>query len=456
MEYKLSEHMTLQKLLRAALPCILMMISVSVYSVVDGFFVANFAGSTPFAAVNLIFPFIMVLSSLGFMMGTGGSALVAKRFGEGKVEEGNQFFSNCVFFTLLISVAATLLSVFFLKEISLFLGADEQMLPYCVLYGSILIGGIAAFNIQNLFQSFFTAAEKPLLGFLVTLIAGLVNMALDAILIVGFRLGVLGAGIGTVTGQAVGAIIPLVYFSRKNPSLLRLRFARFHWKAIGRMASNGSSEFATNISASIVSMLLNGQLMRYYGEYGVGAYGAINYVWMIFAACFIGFNVSVAPRISYALGADNRQELRSLYLKSLVILLLFGVFQFLFAEFMSGPIAYAFGSSDPELHAMTKHAAAIYSFVYLFLGFNMFGSAFFTALNDGLTSILLSCIRLGVLEVVAVLLLPLALGGEGIWWSVPLAECAGTVLNLAVIFLFRHKYHYGKGKPQAEEQTTSE
>ena len=446
MEYALSEHMNFKKLLRSALPCVLMMISISVYSVVDGFFLANFAGTTPFAAVNLMWPFAMILGSLGFMMGTGGSALVAKKFGEGKVEEGNQFFSNCVSFAFFLGLASTLLSVFFLEEIALRLGADEEMLPYCVVYGRILIGGLAVFNLQNLFQSFFTAAEKPITGFLVTLIAGLVNIVLDALLIVAFRLGVVGAGIGTILGQAVGAIIPIVYFSRKNPSLLRLRLARFHWKAIGKMALNGSSEFAGGISASVVSMLINGALMQYFGQNGVAAYGAICYVWMIFAASFIGYNVAVAPRISYALGANNREELRSLYVKSLIILVCFGLFQFLFSELMSTPIAYAFGGGREELITITKHASAIYSFVYLFLGINMFGSAFFTALNDGVTSILLSVARLGVLEVLAVLLLPKAIGGEGIWWSVVLAEGLGTIMNLVVMGAFRYKYHYGKAK----------
>ena len=446
--------MTFGKLLRSALPCVLMMISVSVYSVVDGFFLANFAGTTPFAAVNLVWPFAMILGSLGFMMGTGGSALVAKKFGEGKVDEGNQFFSNCVIFTFSLGIASTLLSVFFMKEIALMLGADEEMVPYCVVYGRILIGGLALFNLQNLFQSFFTAAEKPNTGFLVTLIAGLTNIVLDAIFIVGFRLGVVGAGIGTILGQAVGAIIPLIYFSRKNPSLLRLRFARFHWKAIRKMAMNGSSEFAGGISASVVSMLINGALMVYFGQNGVAAYGAICYVWMIFAASFIGFNVAVAPRISYALGADNREELRSLYRKSLIILFAFGIFQFLFAQLMSTPIAYAFGGGREDLIAITRRASAIYSFVYLFLGINMFGSAFFTALNDGLTSILLSVARLGVLEVLAVLLLPLAMGGEGIWWSVVLAEGLGTIMNLAVMFAFRRKYHYGG--PQQKERISDE
>lgn len=443
MEYTLSEHMTYKKLLRCALPCILMMVSISVYSVVDGFFVANFAGKAKFAAVNLIWPYIMILGSLGFMMGTGGSALVAKKFGEGKVEEGNRCFSNCVFFSILLGIASTLASVFVMPQISRFLGADEEMLPHCVIYGIIMASGIAAFNLQNLFQAFFTAAEKARLGFIVTLTAGVVNIILDAILIVGCDLHVIGAGIGTVAGQLVGAVIPIIYFARKNPSLLRLRFAPFHFRDIGKMAANGSSEFATNISAAVVSMLINSALMTYYGQDGVGAYGAISYVWMIFAACFIGYNVAVAPRISYALGALNHKELHNLYVKSMVVLLGFGLFQLAFAEAMTVPISFAFGGGDPGFMELTRHASAIYSVTYLFLGFNMFGSAFFTALNNGLVSIFLSLTRLAFFEVLCVILLPKAMGGEGVWWSVPLAEGLGTILNLSVMFFFRHRYHYG-------------
>ena len=447
MNYSLSEHMTYRKLLRVALPCIAMMISVSVYSVVDGFFVSNFAGKTQFAALNLIYPYIMVISSLGFMMGTGGSALVAKLFGEGKEDEGNRAFSNCVFFTIALGLIISLISFIFLPQIALWLGSDEEMLPHCVTYGRISIAGITFFNLQNLFQSFFTTAEKPRFGFVVTLLAGLANIAFDALFIVGFRLGVIGAAIGTVLGQAVGAIIPIVYFSRKNPSPLRLRFHAFQSQKIWKMASNGASEFVTNISAAVVSMLLNAALMKYYGQAGVGAYGIICYVWLIFAACFIGVNIATAPRISYAYGAKNTKELHSLFRKSLVILLFFGLFQFGFSEALAVPLSHLFAAYDAELLELTIVASRIYAIVYIFLGFNMFGSSFFTALNNGGVSMLLSFLRLGVLEVVAVLLLPNLMGGMGIWWSVPVAEGLGTIMNLSVMFAFGKRYGY-IGKPE--------
>ena len=446
MEYRLSEHMTFKKLLRCSFPCVMTMIAISIYSVVDGFFVSNFAGKTPFAAVNLIYPFIMVLASLGFMMGAGGAALVSKKMGEGENEKANQFFSNCFFFSILVGIVCAIISLVFMPQIALAFGADEEMLPQCVLYGRIVGGSVIFFNIQNLFQSFFTAAEKPRLGFLVTIIAGVTNIILDWILIAGVGLGILGAAIGTVCGQAVGAILPIIYFVRKNKSSLRLRFARFDWKAIGRMASNGSSEFIANISSSAVSILLNLGLMRVYGQNGVGAYGIICYVWMIFAAIFIGFNIAVGPRVSYALGAKNQKELKNLFHKSLVLLAIFGVVQCCLSLALAVPISYAFAGYDEGLRTLTVKAMLIYSLVYLFLGYNMWGSSFFTALNNGFVSFLLSFIRLGILECLAILFLPVAFGGESIWWAIPAAEAVGVIMNLAVVFAFGHRYGYIGGK----------
>lgn len=447
MDFSLSAHMTFTRLLRVALPCIAMMISISVYSVVDGLFVSNFAGSTQFAALNLIYPWIMVIGSLGFMMGTGGAAYVAKRFGEGKQDEGNRAFSNCVFFTIAIGLISSLITIFLLPEIALWLGADEAMLPYCVAYGRISAIGITFFNLQNLFQSFFTASEKPRLGFIVTVGAGITNIILDAIFIVGFRLGVVGAALGTILGQAVGAVIPFIYFWRKNSSLLRLRFHAFQGRPILKMASNGASEFITNISASAVSMLMNAALMKYYGENGVSAYGIICYVWLIFAACFIGYNIATAPRISFALGAQNKEELQSLFKKSLIILTGFSLLQFSLSEALAIPLSYLFAGYDEELLSLTIQSFRIYSIIYLFLSFNMFGSSFFTALNNGVVSMALGFVRLGILEIVSVLVFPTILGGIGIWWAIPIAEGLGMIMNLTTMFAFGHHYGYLKEKP---------
>ena len=451
MNFSLAEHMTYKKLLRVSLPCILMMIAISVYAVVDGFFVANFAGKAPFAGLNLIYPFIAVLGSIGFMMGTGGAAYVAKRLGEGEKEKAARAFSNCVFFSIFLGLVASAASYFFLPDIARWLGSDEEMLPYCVSYGRISVIGITFFNLQNLFQSFFTAAEKPRLGFLVTIAAGITNIIMDAILIVGCKMDVRGAAIGTVLGQMVGAIIPLIYFLYAKSSPLKLRLYKWEAKPILKMASNGASELLTNISASVVSMLLNAALMKYYGQDGVSAYGIICYVWLIFAAIFIGFNIAVAPRISYALGAKNKVEMQSLFKKAMVILIGFSLLQFAFSEAMAIPLSHAFAGYDSGLYDLTLMAFRIYSVVFLFLGFNMFGSSFFTALNNGAVSLGLSLLRLGVMEVVSVLTLPLLFGGLGIWWAVPLAEGLGMIMNLATMFAFGHRYGYIKKNPKESE-----
>ena len=444
MKYPLNEPMSLKKLVRSSIPSVFMMIAISIYSVVDRFFVSNFAGKTAFAAVNIIWPIFMALGSLGFMMGAGGSALVAKRFGEGKEQEGNEYFGNCVLTSIILGLLSSLAAYFLLPTLSKALGADEEMLPYCVTYGRVLVLGLAGFNLQNLFQNFLVAAEKPYLGFFVTMLAGVTNIVFDAIFIIACNMGVLGAAIGTVLGQLVGAILPLIYFARKNSSLLHLRFGHFHGFAVLKMASNGASEFVNNISASVVSMALNYFLMRYYGQNGVGAYGIICYVWMVYAAFFIGYNVAVAPRISYALGAKDKVALRTLYKNSVILLLIFGVVQCLLAEILAIPLAYAFAGYDETLLQLTIHASFIYSLIYLFLGINMFASSFFTALNNGLVSMLLSFIRLAGFELLCVSLLHYAFGGEALWFAVPFANFIGLIMNLLVMHFMGPRYGYDK------------
>jgi len=444
MQVRLSEHMTFPRLLKTSIPSILMMVSISVYSVVDGFFVSNYAGKTPFAAVNLIYPFIMVLGSLGFMMGTGGAALVAKELGEGKPEQARRHFFDAMVAVIILGIVSSILGYIFLPTIARALGSDEQMLPYCVEYGRILVLGITAFNLQNLFQSFFMAAERPTLGFIVTLTAGVTNIVLDALLIAVCKLGVLGAAIGTVAGQVVGAVIPLVYFASPNSSLLRLKAGVIDVKAVIKMAGNGSSELFNNISASAVSMVMNVLLMKYFGEDGVSSYGIICYVWLIYAAIFIGFNTAVSARVSYVYGAGDKKELRNLYTKSLIALAIFGVGEALLSLALTYPLAYAYAGYDAGLMDLTVKCSLIYSMVYVFLGINMFGSAYFTALNNGLVSVVLSVVRLALLEILLVWLMSLAMGGYGIFYGVVFAECLGVVMNVAVMQAFRKRYGYGK------------
>ena len=442
MRYALDQHLPFKRVFRVVLPSIAMMISISVYSLVDGAFISNIAGKTPFAAVNLIWPLALLLGSLGFMMGSGGAALVAKRLGEGKPESANKAFSNCVAVSVLLGVVSSLVVFILLPQLAVWMGADEKMLPYCLEYGRILILGVTFYNLQNLFQSFFSAAEKPQLGFFVTLLAGLTNIVFDAILIAGFDLGVLGAAIGTVLGQAVGAIIPLIYFIRKNNSLLQLKWCAWNMKDVFKMMGNGISEFANNISASAVSIALNAALMAHFGEDGVGAYGIICYVWMVFAAAFIGTNIALGPRVSYALGAGNKEELTSLYGKSLLVLAIFGVAMWGLSEALTVPLALAYQGGDEGLYELTVHASRIYSFIYLTLGVNMFASSFYTSLNNGLVSMILSVVRLAGLELGLVLLLPNLFGGESLWYAVPLANAIGLIINLIVMQALGKRYGY--------------
>lgn len=454
--YDISERLNLPRLFLACVPMILMMISISIYSVVDGFFVSNFAGKIQFAAVNLIYPFIMVVGSLGFMMGTGGTALVAKKMGEGKTEEAKKLFFNCFVVTVALGVVFSSIFVFLLPKIAEGLGADEAMLPYCVDYGRILILGITFFNLQNMFQPFFAASGRPGLGFAITIGAGVANIVFDAIFVAGAGWGCVGAAWGTVIGQVVGGFLPVIYYFAKNKSALRLVPAKMQWGAIFKMGANGLSEFVSQIAVSVLSMIMNVLLMKHYQENGVSAYGIICYVWLIFAATFIGLCMGISPRISYVYGEKNKPELRRLTQRALALFIFAGLFEFIMAEALTVPLSYAYAGYDEGLRQLTCHASFIYSIIYLALGINMFGSSFFTALNNGLVSALLSFARLMLFEAVSVYLCSLFWQGDGIWWGVVIGEALGFVMNFLVIFIHGKRYGYDLLRWEKDEKKTPE
>ena len=408
-QIQLSDHFTYQKLLRFVLPSIVMMVFTSIYGVVDGLFVSNFAGKTPFAAINLVMPFIMVLGGIGFMIGTGGTALVSKTLGEGRQEEANRYFSMMILFTALLGVLLSVTGVVFIRPVALFLGATPEMLEDCVRYGRIVNAFTAAFMLQNVFQSFLIAAEKPKLGLAATVAAGVTNMALDALFVAGFRWGIAGAAVATGLSQCVGGLFPLVYFLRPNSSRLRLVRTRLELRPLLNACGNGSSELMSNISMSLVGMLYNAQLMRYGGQNGIAAYGVLMYVSMIFHACFIGYAVGVSPVVSFHFGAQNRPELHSLLRKSLRLIGGSSIAMLAAGEALARPLGQIFVGYDEALLAMTVRAFRIYSFSFLLAGVAILGSSFFTALNDGLTSALISFLRTLVFQIAAVLLLPLVL-----------------------------------------------
>lgn len=441
MKIMLSDHFTYKNLLRFTFPTVIMMVFISVYGVVDGFFVSNYAGKTAFAAINLIMPFVMVLGGMGFMIGTGGTALVSKVMGEGDPERANRLFSEMISFTVIFGAVLSAVGVAVMRPVSVLLGATPEMIDDCVLYGRIVVGFTAAFMLQNVFQSFFIAAEKPKLGLAATVAAGLTNMVLDALFVGGFNWGIAGAAVATGISQCVGSIFPLIYFAAQNKSRLRLSFAMPEIKPVLASCANGSSELMSNISASIVGMLYNFQLMRLLGEDGVSAYGVMMYVQFIFTAVFFGFSTGSAPIISYHFGADNPSEVKNMLIKSVVFMEAAGAVLTAAAIAMSPLLADIFVGYDVQLKELTEHAFRIYCLHFVLAGFNIFASSFFTALNNGAVSAAISFIRTLVFQVAAVLLLPLVLGENGIWCSVLVADAGATVLS--VIFLYKKRYEYG-------------
>ena len=439
---RLSDHFSYSKLLRFTLPSICMMVFTSIYGVVDGLFVSNFAGKTPFAAINLVMPFIMILGGMGFMIGTGGTALVSKLMGEGKKDEANSTFSMMVLFTLLLGIVLSAVGFLTMRPVSYFLGATDAMIDDCVLYGRIVTGFTFAFMLQNVFQSFFIAAEKPRLGLIVTVAAGVTNMVLDALFIAVFNWGVAGAAIATGLSQCVGGVLPLIYFLRPNDSLLRMRPTSLRLRPILQACGNGSSELMSNISSSLVGMLYNFQLMHLIGEDGVSAYGVLMYVQFIFVAIFIGYSIGCAPVVSFHFGAQNHSELKSLLRKSALLMASGGVLLTIAARLLAAPLACLFVGYDAGLFELTSHAFRLFSWSFLLAGFNIFASGFFTALNNGAISAAISFLRTLVFQTASVLILPLLLGVDGIWWAITVAEIFAFLISLMFLYLKRNKYHY--------------
>lgn len=442
MHIHLSDQFTYKKLLRFTFPSIIMMIFTSIYGVVDGYFVSNYVGKTPFAAVNFIMPFLMILGAVGFMFGTGGSALIAKTMGQGDDDKAKKLFSLFVYVSAVLAIMIAVLGIIFIRPVAAFLGAEGTMLEDCVTYGRIILLALPAFILQYEFQSFFVTAGKPQMGLIVTVAAGVTNMLLDALLVAGFSLKLPGAATATAISQCVGGIIPLIYFCRPNSSLLRLTKTKFEGKALLKACTNGSSELMSNISMSIVSMLYNGQLMRYAGQNGVAAFGVLMYVNLVFLAAFIGYSVGVAPIIGYHYGAENYRELKSLLRKSIIIISIFSMVMLIAAECLAKPLATIFVGYDAKLLDMTLHGFVIFSFSFLFAGIAIYGSSFFTALNNGLVSALISFLRTLVFQVAAVLIFPLIWGINGIWFSIVAAELMATVVTILFLLGMRRKYHY--------------
>ena len=442
MKIQLSEHFTYSKLIRFTIPSVIMMIFTSIYGVVDGIFVSNFVGKTPFAAINLIMPFLMLFGAIGFMIGAGGSALVSMTLGAGERDCANQRFSMLIYVTAVLGAAAAAVAMIFLRPVSRFLGAEGEMLEYCVQYGRLILPALPAFMLQNTFQSFLITAEKPQLGLYVTVAAGVTNMTLDALFIAVFKWGLAGAAIATAISQMIGGVIPLIYFCRKNTSLLRLGKCSLDGKALLKTCTNGSSEFMTNVSLSLVNMLYNFQLMRFAGEDGVAAYGVIMYANFIFIAIYIGYSIGTAPIIGFHYGAQNHAELNSMYTKSLRLLTIVSMAITVVSVAASGVLSGIFVSYDPALHAMTHRGFMLYSLAFLFLGINIFASSFFTALGNGLVSAVLSFLRTLLFQAATLIIMPEILGIDGIWLSIVAAELMALGMSVFFFKKMRPRYRY--------------
>ena len=442
MNIQLSDHFTYKKLFRFVLPSIVMMIFTSIYSVVDGLFVSNFVGETAFASVNLIMPLMMGLSALGFMIGTGGSAIVAATLGKGQKKKANEYFSMLVYTTLIGGIVVSILGFFLVKPIAIALGATGDLLNNCLIYGRISFISLTAFMLQNVFQSFFVTAAKPKLGLCVIVSAGVTNMILDFVFIYILQMGVAGAACATVCGEFIGGLVPIIYFSRKNSSLLRLGKPVFSGRILLKACTNGSSELMTNLSSSVVNSLYNLQLMKFAGEDGIATYGTIMYVNFIFAAIFIGYSIGSAPIVSYHYGAKNHIELKNLFKKSLSFISICGVCLTILSFSIASPLSKLFVGYDKDLFALTVHGFRIYCLTFLVNGFNIYGSSFFTALNNGLISATISFLRTLVFQIIVVMTLPILFGINGIWIAVAVAELL-TLCFTAFFFINKRKvYHY--------------
>ena len=439
---QLSDHFTYARLFRFVLPSIVMMVFTSIYGVVDGLFVSNFAGKTAFASINLIMPFLIILGAMGFMLGTGGTALVSRVLGEGDKEHANKYFSMITLFGILLGVILTVVGVLAMRPMAILLGATEAMVDDCVLYGRIVVCFLTSFMLQNMFQSFLIAAEQPKFGLLITLAAGVTNMVLDALFVGVFRWGIAGAAIATGISQTVGGVVPLMYFLFSKSSPLRLRWTKFEAQPLLRSCANGSSELMSNISGSLIGMLYNAQLMRFLGEDGVATYGVLMYVQFIFVAIDIGYSIGCAPIISYHYGARNHPELRNLLTKGLKVMGILGIVMTIAAISLSGTLANIFVGYDATLCELTRHAFHLFSFAFLLAGFNIFLSSFFTALNNGGVSAAISFLRTLVFQAASVILLPMVLDVDGLWWAASAAEALAFVVSVGFLLAMKEKYHY--------------
>lgn len=442
MQVDMSKHFSVGQLIKFSLPSVAMMIFTSIYTIVDGLFVSNFVGKTALAAVNIVFPMIMVLATVGFMMGMGGSALVGRARGEGDEERACRTFSLLIYFSIAAGIVLTIVGFLIIEPFSAAFGATGQMLDDCVVYGRIILAVEMPYILQFAFQAFLITAGKPNLGLAFTLTAGCMNIVLDALLVAVFDMGLVGAAIATDASILVGGVGPLIYFFSNNSSFLRLGKTRVNWRTIGHACTNGSSEMVANIAMSVVTMVYNAQLMALIGENGVAAYSVIAYVAMIFNAMFVGYSMGTAPLMSFQYGASNRAEMRSLFSKGIKVIAVLGVAMLVASQLMASTLSQIFVGYDVELFELTRDAFSHYAIAFLLMGFSIYGSALFTSLSNGLVSAVISFVRTFVFEVGAILLLPMLFGPSAIWYSIVVAELCSVIMTAGFEIRLGRRYGF--------------
>lgn len=444
---QLKDHLDFKKIFLAVIAPICMMVFSSFYTMVDGIFLSNVVGTNAFGGVNLIWPYAMILGSIGLMMGTGGSALVGKYLGEQNKEKASKVFSLVIYTTIVLGIACAIIGYFTVEPFTRWMASlskenAEEAVDFAIRYGRILMLGIPMFMLQNTFQSFFTVAEKPLHGFLFVAGAGIANILLDALFIPVLKMEVEGAAIATLIGYFIAGGLPILFFIFKKDIHFHLGKAELDWRDLFKTFGNGSSEFVSNIASSVVSICYNAQLLIYAGPKGVSAYGIVMYCSFLFMAIFMGYSIGIAPFVSYNYGAGNTKELHNIFKRSLITIGVAGVIMFALGELIGPYFCMGFANSDAELLEISINSIRIYSFVFLTCGFSIFGSSFFTALNNGLVSAIISFVRTVVFEIVCVFLFPLAWGINGVWASAPFAEIGCIVMTVYFFVSMRKKYQY--------------
>lgn len=441
MQNDISKEFTLPSLIKFTLPTIVMLVFVASYTIVDGIFVSRFVGTTALSAMNIVFPLINILIGLGIMMGTGGSAIIGRKLGEGKEEEARSAFTLVTVFSIIVGLVISALCFLFIQPLSILLGADENLLPYCIAYGRIMMAFYTVSVVQTLFQTLFITAGKPQLGLWLNVAAGLANILFDYVFIVLLDMGIAGAAWGTVSGFLIGGIPALVYFAKPRTVLYFVK-PRWNGRIILQTMTNGSSEMVTNAAMAITTLLFNLAMMELLGEDGVAAITIVLYAQFLFSSAYLGFASGAAPVFSYNYGNRNIPQLKWLFKTCLCIILISSVVCFAFSYLMAVPTIAIFTPKESNTYAITLYGYKIFVWNFLFAGINIFASSFFTALSNGKVSAMISFLRTFVFVAGSILLLPKFLGIDGIWLAVPVAEAVTVLVALFLLAINRKHYHY--------------